>query len=717
MADIRPKDLPSITAVVPADRVLVDGATTRSIAISDLLDRDIRQYGAKGDGVTDDGPAIRLAVAATPKGGKLRIPYGKWYCNSVGTDGSVFGLAADTVISIIGDGWSLKKDGSYASPTGSIIALGPDIPDTGDVIRFFGTDVNFGSTLRDFAIIPSDSTYGTAVGRHGVFVDGVGAINFYQSNMIVDHVFIDNMKTGYSFKSTADSGSNTGALAFSSIGGKSQLMCVDLAYVGDGVKVGDCVLGFNSTDGARDIGVRFNNVSGAAGTQVVGNVIANRYKQVVADGGVKPVIRDNEFELGNLTSGGGVLIDINGANSIVYSPTITGNTISQNSTVANYVPIRVDNAQAADIYDNRIAIPSAANHIVITSNAGATHVGPNYYTIGGTIQVDGTISNSGTLTRIDGRLATTYPGTTSGTTAIQASAAAGGTLTLPAATDTLVGKATTDTLTNKTLTAPVINSPAGITKANVGLANVDNTSDANKPVSTAQAAADATKAATVKIKKFTASGTYTPSTGLLYAVIECVGPGGAGGGTTGAGTDLKAGGGGGSGGYSRTVVSAATVGASKAVTVGTGGAGATNAAGAAGSGQTSVGTLCVANPGSGGALNNGSSAFGAGGAGGVVWAGAGANDIAVTGAAGAYGPLFFTPANAPTLVLGGGGGPSFFGGGAPGPAQSSGNAGAGTNATVPGSGGSGGISYTVATNTAGGAGADGYVIITEFVNQ
>ena len=43
-----------------------------------------------------------------------------------------------------------------------------------------------------------------------------------------------------------------------------------------------------------------------------------------------------------------------------------------------------------------------------------------------------------------------YTGSTSGTTLLQASATASGTLTLPAATDTLIGKATTDTLTNKT---------------------------------------------------------------------------------------------------------------------------------------------------------------------------------------------------------------------------------------------------------------------------
>lgn len=44
-------------------------------------------------------------------------------------------------------------------------------------------------------------------------------------------------------------------------------------------------------------------------------------------------------------------------------------------------------------------------------------------------------------------------GSTSGTTILQPSVAASGTLTLPAATDTLVGKATTDTLTNKSIDA------------------------------------------------------------------------------------------------------------------------------------------------------------------------------------------------------------------------------------------------------------------------
>lgn len=54
----------------------------------------------------------------------------------------------------------------------------------------------------------------------------------------------------------------------------------------------------------------------------------------------------------------------------------------------------------------------------------------------------------------------------------------------------LVSTTSTDTLTNKTLTAPVISSPTGIVKADVGLSDADNTSDVNKPVSTAQGLAD-----------------------------------------------------------------------------------------------------------------------------------------------------------------------------------------------------------------------------------
>lgn len=54
------------------------------------------------------------------------------------------------------------------------------------------------------------------------------------------------------------------------------------------------------------------------------------------------------------------------------------------------------------------------------------------------------------------------------------------TVTLPTTTSNLATIGLSETLTNKTLTSPVINSPTGIVKADVGLSNVDNTSDATK---------------------------------------------------------------------------------------------------------------------------------------------------------------------------------------------------------------------------------------------
>jgi hypothetical protein len=56
--------------------------------------------------------------------------------------------------------------------------------------------------------------------------------------------------------------------------------------------------------------------------------------------------------------------------------------------------------------------------------------------------------------------------------------------TIPAS-KTLVDTDTAQTLTNKTLTSPAITTPTGIVKGDVGLGNVDNTSDATKNAATA----------------------------------------------------------------------------------------------------------------------------------------------------------------------------------------------------------------------------------------
>ena len=79
-------------------------------------------------------------------------------------------------------------------------------------------------------------------------------------------------------------------------------------------------------------------------------------------------------------------------------------------------------------------------------------------------------------------------------------------------TSTTVDTSTAQTLTNKTLTSPVINTPTGIAKSDVGLGNVDNTSDANKPVSTATQSA-------LDLKANLASPTFTGTVVLPNSTV------------------------------------------------------------------------------------------------------------------------------------------------------------------------------------------------------
>jgi hypothetical protein len=87
---------------------------------------------------------------------------------------------------------------------------------------------------------------------------------------------------------------------------------------------------------------------------------------------------------------------------------------------------------------------------------------------------------------------------------------------------------------------------------------------------------------TVSQQVFTASGTYTPSAGMVYCIAEAVGGGGGGGGAS--GNTAECGSGGGGGEYARVLLTAAQVGASKSVTIGAAGAAGNNSGGNGGAG-------------------------------------------------------------------------------------------------------------------------------------
>lgn len=202
----------------------------------------------------------------------------------------------------------------------------------------------------------------------------------------------------------------------------------------------------------------------------------------------------------------------------------------------------------------------------------------------------------------------------------------------------------------------------------------------------------------LRTQVFSASGTYTPNANLLYCEVISTG-GGGGGGSGSASSSTRGCGGGGAGATCIEVFSAATIGASQAVTIGAGGA-----AESAG-GNTTFGAFHTANGGAAGtSIHYGNSATNAGGAGGTATGG----DINISGGDGHDGAGIDTSG-----AFGGNGGSSYWGGGGRGgrcvsSGHENGNAG-----TAYGSGGGGGASTSASTGT-GGAGKAGVVYIREY---
>jgi hypothetical protein len=203
------------------------------------------------------------------------------------------------------------------------------------------------------------------------------------------------------------------------------------------------------------------------------------------------------------------------------------------------------------------------------------------------------------------------------------------------------------------------------------------------------------------IKIFASNGTYTPTPGMTCCVIECVGGGAGGNGAPGNPTFFVFGGGGGSGAYARKLATAASVGVSKVVTIGTGGVGGGGGTVGGLGTDTSVGALCLAK-----GAPAAPSVY-VGGDGGPATGSVG--DLIIVGNSGANGGYI---TQSTTAITTGAGGNSFFGPGGPASAWTATTI-TGANARGPGGGGAGG-SIGQSGGVGGGTGAPGVVVITEF---
>ena len=226
----------------------------------------------------------------------------------------------------------------------------------------------------------------------------------------------------------------------------------------------------------------------------------------------------------------------------------------------------------------------------------------------------------------------------------------------------------------------------------------------NWPPNSATATPSPAGTTTTKVTPYTIPGavSWVPQTKTLYATFECMGGGGGGGGSANSASGgISVGGGGGGGGYSRTTVTSPTT---QTVTVGSFGVGGASGAhsGTAG-GVSSVGILCIANGGSGGGYGGGTIA----GQGGV----AGTGDVAGSGAQGLGG--IYSASAGYYFIPSGYGANTQWGSGAIAASSTQ----QGGDASGYGAGGGGGLSIGAAGAVAGGNGAPGFVLITEYLSS
>jgi hypothetical protein len=281
----------------------------------------------------------------------------------------------------------------------------------------------------------------------------------------------------------------------------------------------------------------------------------------------------------------------------------------------------------------------------------------------------------------------------------------------------IVGVPSTSTLTaNVILPATAhqvlvgeISSIVGISPSTAGYVLTSNGTGADpsfKPVSSLAAFQS------INIQKFGAgTSTYTPTTGMLYCIVELVGPGGGGGVALACAADASqcsVGGGGAGGGYCKNFYTASGIGASTTVVVGSGGAGGSTGAGSAGSGASTFLGMTAGAGGGGGysSVTSTTVVIAPGGVGATATGGL----INVPSSIGGGGICFPAASNS-NGISGMGSGTPLGGGGT----SNTGYPNYPGNAGHLGGGG-GGASNNNIGNQVGGNGGDGICIVTEFIS-
>ena len=319
------------------------GSVNRTVASKLQESVSVKDFGAVGNGTTDDTVAIQAAITATPSGGRLLIPYGDYLVTS--------GLVANVSMNIVGEGWS--------ETGGSRLIVSSSMSGTTDVLTMNGATSGAiaGVTLSDFAITPQSGT----PARYGINLGNGHGIN----RATIERFYCGTLGTGSILNNGAFSSTiqncflNTGIWFNSGTDNQNVL---------------------NNTIAGSGYGIYVNCVAGSNMFNIEGNVIVNKSGGVYIQNSGTMTIANNQFEqqVASDTTEKSIIYASGEARQI-ESLQIYGNNFNADPALINY-SISLLNTQSACIYNNHFAgaLPYPKQAIFISSLAYSTRVYGNY---------------------------------------------------------------------------------------------------------------------------------------------------------------------------------------------------------------------------------------------------------------------------------------------------------------------------------------------------
>lgn len=342
----------------------------------------VKQFGAKGNGTTDDRPSIQAAIDASLPGGTLYIPTTNASFYSMSKASGSYCLSVTKPVNIVGDGLY-----SALNPDATATALVDTINLTPSAAYGF-----YGMSWDNFAI--GNPNTGNRNGRHGIFID-TQAVGSQLSKPVFRRLFIGQ---GNGTLPNAIYHVNNGTNNVN--GGMYCAEIVDCPALKGGVSLnasGDSNIIQRNNINGNGIGVYASVVSGASLLTIMDNNITTNGGQIRIDAGSRTKILHNNIEQQGATTGSTIMIYLSGLNGTMTMCEVRGNHLGAFTGANMTANVQIGaNVFGTIVEDNTMLNANIGFTGPCINNAGvSTRVGFNNY---GTNIITGvTDTGSGTM--------------------------------------------------------------------------------------------------------------------------------------------------------------------------------------------------------------------------------------------------------------------------------------------------------------------------------